>query len=176
MSEKREKDDSQPNAGLPRVQERRQVRQAESSGAGLGRAAGGDLATSISRLLLPTGGPHGAASGAAGQPEPGLVPPRRPSAAAARPGELAGLREPPRTGREPEGGEAERLPAWRGDRPHERCPRCSVGRERDGPRSPGVSPRLLLQAGGWQFTLSVTRSSAGGQRRQPQPSLLPHLR
>ncbi len=56
------------------------------------------------------------------------------------------------------------------------CPWCSVEREREGPRSLGVSPRLLLQAGGWEFTLSVTCGSASGQRRQPQPPLLPRLR
>eukprot|EP00076_Gallus_gallus_P043398 XP_025008936.1 transcription initiation factor TFIID subunit 4-like [Gallus gallus] len=179
MSEEREKkDDSQPDTGLPRVQDRRQVRAGEGGG---GRAR-------------QRGGPHDAASGAAGQPQPGLVPPRRPSAAAARPGELTGLREPQRTGREPEGDGAERRVASRrvawgppsagsavggrgGSRPRaERCPRCSVERDREGPRSLGVSPRLLLQAGGWEFTLSVTCGSASGQRRQPQPPLLPHLR
>ena len=56
------------------------------------------------------------------------------------------------------------------------CPWCSVEREREGPRSLGVSPRLLLQAGGWEFTLSVTCGSASGQRRQPQPCLLSRLR
>ncbi|XP_040561184.1 uncharacterized protein LOC107056682 isoform X1 [Gallus gallus] len=189
MSEEREKkDDSQPDTGLPRVQDRRQVRAGEGGG---GRARQRGEAVRPGRLW-----PGDALAWAARRRERC----RRAAAARARPSTASVCRRcPARRARGPPGAAAHRYGARGGrgrtsrrvgtalcrfgcggrggSRPRaERCPRCSVEREREGPRSLGVSPRLLLQAGGWEFTLSVTCGSASGQRRQPQPPLLPRLR